>query len=175
MKEFFRYYQWDGTQDIGPLDPDEILAGLTDDLMNFGDLQHALRNMMQRGMRSPNGGRMDGLRDLLQQLRQQRRQALDQFDLGSVFEDIQNQLEEILDLERDTLDQRLDDAQATLLPPSSILSHQIGRFPHRREPQPPSARAQAVAGSPPERRSGDPSPRKWSPEIRVRHECHANC
>ena len=107
----YRYTEWDGTQEIPPLDPDEILEGLTDDLMNFGDLQHALRNLMQRGMRTPGGNRMDGVRDLLQQLRQQRRQALDQFDLGSVFEDIQNQLEEILDLERDTLDQRLDEPQ----------------------------------------------------------------
>ena len=46
--------------------------------MNFGDLQHALRNLLQRGMRNPMGQRMQGLRDLLQQLRQQRRQTLDQ-------------------------------------------------------------------------------------------------
>ncbi len=105
----YRYTEWDGTQEIPPLDADEVLDGLTDDLMNFGDLQHALRNLMQRGLRSPAGSRMQGLRDLLQQLRQQRRQALDQFDLGSVFEDIQNQLEEILDLERDTLDERMPD------------------------------------------------------------------
>ena len=106
----YRYSEWDGTQEVPPLDPDEVLEGLTDDLMNFGDLQHALRNLMQRGMRTPNGNRMQGLRDLLQQLRQQRRQQLDRFDLGSIFEDIQNQLEEILDIERDTLDQRLDEA-----------------------------------------------------------------
>ena len=73
----WRYYEWDGTQDIPPLDPDDILAGITDDLMNFGDLQHALRNLMQRGMRNPQGDRMQGLRDLLQQLRQQRRQRLE--------------------------------------------------------------------------------------------------
>ena len=71
----YRYSRWDGTQDVPELDPDEVLAGLTDDLMNFGDLQHALRNLMQRGMRSPDGMRTQGLRDLLQQLRQQRRQA----------------------------------------------------------------------------------------------------
>ena len=74
----YRYTEWDGTQEIPPLDADEVLDGLTDDLMNFGDLQHALRNLMQRGMRTPGANRMDGLRDLLQQLRQQRRQALDQ-------------------------------------------------------------------------------------------------
>ncbi len=107
----YRYSQWDGTQDIPPLDPDDILAGLTDDLMNFGDLQHALRNLLQRGMRNPLGQRMQGLRDLLQQLRQKRRQTLDRYDLSSVFEDIQKRLEEILGLENETLDRKLDDAQ----------------------------------------------------------------
>ena len=106
----FRYSEWDGTQEIPPLDPDDILAGLTDDLLNFGDLQHALRNLLQRGMRNPFGQRMQGMRDLLQQLRQQRRQTLDRYNLSSVFEDIEKRLEEIMNLERDTLDRRLDEA-----------------------------------------------------------------
>ncbi|MCH8814593.1 MAG: VWA domain-containing protein [Chloroflexi bacterium] len=106
----FRYSEWDGSQDIGPLDPDDVLAGITDDLMNFGDLEHALRNLLQRGMRNPLGMRMEGLRDLLQQLRQQRRQKLDQFNLGSVFEDIQKRLDEVLSLERETVDRRLSEA-----------------------------------------------------------------
>src|SRR5207248_8078831 len=106
----FRYSEWDGTQEIPPLDPDDVLAALTDDLMNFGDLQHALRNLLQRGMRDPMGQRMQGLRDLLQQLRQQRRSTLDRFNLSSVFDDIQKKLEEILEKERGTLDERLKDA-----------------------------------------------------------------
>lgn len=106
----YRYSEWDGTQDIPGLDAGEVLEALSDDLMNFGDLQHALRNLMQRGMRTPQGGRMQGLRDLLQQLRQQRRQKLDQFDLGGVMEDIRKQLDEILDLERGTIDDRLEQA-----------------------------------------------------------------
>jgi uncharacterized protein with von Willebrand factor type A (vWA) domain len=110
----FRYSEWDGTQDFGPLDPDDILAGITDDLMNFGDLQHALRNLLQRGMRNPLGQRMEGLRDLLQQLRQQRRQKLDQYDLGSIFEDIQKRLEEVLSLEQETVDRRLAEANSQL-------------------------------------------------------------
>ena len=109
MPTRFRYSQWDGTQDIPTLDADEILQSLSDDLLSFGDLQQALRNMMQRGVRTPDGDRTDGLRDLLQQLRQQRRQQLERFDLSSVFDDIQRQLDEILDLERDTLDNRLDE------------------------------------------------------------------
>src|SRR5947209_17124206 len=110
MTHRFRYSEWDGTQDIPPLDPDDILAGLTDDLLNFGDLQHALRNLLQRGMKNPLGQRLQGLRDLLQQLRQQRRQLLDRYDLSSVFEDIEKRLEEIMALEKDTLNRRLDEA-----------------------------------------------------------------
>ncbi len=106
----YRYSEWDGTQEIPPLDPDDVLNALTDDLMNFGDLQHALRNLMQRGMRDQQGDRTQGLRDLLQQLRQQRRQNLDKFNLSSAFEDIQNRLEELLDKERSTLEQRLSES-----------------------------------------------------------------
>jgi uncharacterized protein with von Willebrand factor type A (vWA) domain len=114
MTHRYRYSEWDGTQDIPSLDPDDILAGLTDDLMNFGDLQHALRNLLQRGMRNPLGQRMHGLRDLLQQLRQRRRQMLDRYDLSSAFEDIKKRLDEILSLERGTLDSRLEEAESRL-------------------------------------------------------------
>src|SRR5688572_32785359 len=110
MTTTYRYSMWDGTQEVPPIEADEILDNLTDDLLNFGDLQHALRNLLQRGMRNPLGQRMQGMRDLLQQLRQQRRQTLDRYDLSSVFEDIEKRLEEIMNLERDTLDRRLDEA-----------------------------------------------------------------
>ncbi|MBM4409864.1 MAG: VWA domain-containing protein [Chloroflexi bacterium] len=103
----YRYSEWDGTQSIPGLDADKVIEALSDDIMNFGDLQHALRNLMQRGMRNQQGDRMQGLRDLLQELRQQRRERLDQFDLGGVMEDIKRQLEEILQMERDTLQDRL--------------------------------------------------------------------
>ncbi len=110
MPSRYRYSLWDGTQEVADLDPDEVLDNLSDDLMNFGDLQHALRNLLQRGMRNPNGDRTQGLRDLLQQLRQQRRQQLDRFDLGSIFDQLREQLDEILDMERGTIDQRLEEA-----------------------------------------------------------------
>jgi uncharacterized protein with von Willebrand factor type A (vWA) domain len=106
----YRYSMWDGTQEVPALEANDILDNLTDDLMNFGDLQHALRNLLQRGMRNPMGDRMQGLRDLLQQLRQQRRQQLDKFDLSSVFDDLKRQLEEIVNMEQNTLDRRLDEA-----------------------------------------------------------------
>ena len=106
----YRYSEWDGAQEIPPLNPDDVLNALTDDLMNFGDLQHALRNLMQRGMRDQMGDRTQGLRDLLQQLRQQRRQTLDRFNLSSAFDDIQKRLDDLLERERSTLQERLDEA-----------------------------------------------------------------
>ncbi len=130
----FRYSEWDGSQEIGPLDPDDILAGLTDDLMNFGDLQHALRNLLQRGMRNPMGQRMQGLRDLLQQLRQQRRQQLDRYDLSSVFEDIQKRLEEILGLENDTLDRRMEEANQRLAGENPLKAFEDALQPGLQEP-----------------------------------------
>lgn len=105
----YRYSMWDGTQEVPEVGADDILDNLTDDLMNFGDLQHALRNLMQRGIRNPQGQRMQGLRDLLQQLRQQRRQQLDRFNLNSIFDDIKQKLEEIVEMERNTIDRRLQE------------------------------------------------------------------
>ena len=106
----YRYSEWDGSQDVPPLDPDDVLASITDDLLNFGDLQHALRSLLQRGMRDPLGQRLQGLRQLLQQLRQQRRQMLDHYNLVSAFDDIQKRLQEIVPLEKETVERRLDEA-----------------------------------------------------------------
>ncbi|MEE8370266.1 MAG: VWA domain-containing protein, partial [Dehalococcoidia bacterium] len=114
MTNRYRYYEWDGTQDIPPLEPDDLLAGLTDDLMNFGDLDHALRNLLQRGFRDPAGQRREGLRDLLQQIRQKRRETLERYNLSSAFEDIQKRLQEVLSMERETLDRRQHEADQTL-------------------------------------------------------------
>jgi len=106
----YRYSQWDGSQDVPPLDADDVLATITDDLLDFGDLQHALRNLLQRGMHDPLGQRLQGLRQLLQHLRQQRRQMLDHYNLTSAFDDIQKRLQEIVRLEKETIERRLDQA-----------------------------------------------------------------
>jgi len=159
----YRYSEWDGTQEIPSLDPDDILNALTDDLMNFGDLEHAMRNLLQRGMRNPMGGRMQGLRDLLQQLRQQRRQTLDRFNLSSAFEDIQKRLEEILGKERGTLDQRLSEALGGQQPsdgappdegqPGGDQEGQQGQQPSGQ--QQPGQRGQGQRGMQGQRQSGE--------------------
>ena len=102
-----RYSEWDGSQKT-ELDADQILTALSEDLMEFGDLQQAMRYLMQRGMETEDGSYIKGLRDLLRQLKDQRRQRLERFDMGSIMEDISKQLEEILTMERQTINEWVD-------------------------------------------------------------------
>jgi uncharacterized protein with von Willebrand factor type A (vWA) domain len=102
-----RYTQWDGTQSFAELSADEILGEIADDLMEYGDLRWAMRNLMSQGMRMPNGGYRQGLRDLMNQLRERKRERLQRFDLSSVMDNIREQLDEILAMERQRIDEWL--------------------------------------------------------------------
>ncbi len=106
-----RYSHWDGSQK-GDLNADDILSAISEDLMEFGDLQQAMRYLMQRGMTSSDGNYIKGLRDLLRQLKEQRRQRLDRFDMGSVMDDIKRQLDEILEMEKASIDEWIDPSGA---------------------------------------------------------------
>src|SRR6516162_4685186 len=88
MASRFTYSRWDGTQVGFELDADRILEEMTDDLLYHGDLNAALRRMLQSGFRDRNGERLQGLRDMLEKLRRKRKDALEQYDLGGVYDDI---------------------------------------------------------------------------------------
>lgn len=98
---------WDGTQQL-PLDPDRILEALADDLMEYGDLRWAMRNLMSKGMQMPQGGAMQGLRDMLKQLRDKKRARLEQYDLSSIFDAFRERLDEILAMERNRIEEWLN-------------------------------------------------------------------
>ena len=100
MARLSRYSRWDGTQAVPDLDADQLLSALSDDLLADGDLWNALRRLFQRGAQDPQGGRMPGLQDLLKRLKQERQQRLEQYDMGSVLDDIKKQLADILKTER---------------------------------------------------------------------------
>lgn len=105
-----RYSRWDGSQKL-PLDADAVLGQLADDLMEYGDLRWAMRNMLSRGMKIPQGGSMQGLRDMLKKLREQKKRQLERYDLSSIFEGFRERLEEILQMERDRIDEWLNKDQ----------------------------------------------------------------
>ncbi len=48
---------------------------------------------------------------MLEKLRQRRREQLDRYDLGGVYEEIAERLDEIVDQEREGIDRRLDEAR----------------------------------------------------------------
>ena len=108
----FRYGSWDGSQQA-PLSADEVLGAIAEDLMEYGDLKWAMRNLLSRGMTMPDGGYIQGLRDMLKQLREQKRERLQQFDLSSVMQDIEQKLAEILSMEQNTIDEWLDQDSET--------------------------------------------------------------
>jgi uncharacterized protein with von Willebrand factor type A (vWA) domain len=104
MARLSRYSRWDGTQAVPDLDADELLSAMSDDLLADGDLMNALRRLFQRGAREPQGGRMPGLQDLLKRLQQERNRRLEQYDLGSMLDDIKKKLAEIRDTERQAIE-----------------------------------------------------------------------
>ena len=108
----FRYGSWDGSQQT-PWSADDVLGAIAEDLMEYGDLKWAMRNLLSRGMTMPDGGYIQGLRDMLKQLRDQKRERLQQFDLSSVMKDIEQKLAEILAMEQNTIDEWLDQDSET--------------------------------------------------------------
>ena len=107
----FAYSRWDGTQVGFDLDADSLLEEMTDDLLYHGDLNAALRRMMQQGFTDREGRDIQGLREMLEKLREQRREQLDRYDLGGVYEEIAERLDQIVEQEREGIDRRLDDAR----------------------------------------------------------------
>ena len=100
----FSYSRWDGSQKGFDLTPDDILSQLTDDLLYHGDVNAALRRMMQSGFDDRNGERIQGLREILEKLRKERKERLENHDLGGVYDEIAQELQDVIDRERDALD-----------------------------------------------------------------------
>ncbi|HWC11364.1 MAG TPA: VWA domain-containing protein, partial [Acidimicrobiales bacterium] len=111
MARGFRYSRWDGTQAGFELDADDVLSELSDDLIYHGDLNAALRRLLQEGFRTPDGEQLAGLRELRERLRRRRREELASHDLGGVFEELARELREILAEERAAIDGAEREAQ----------------------------------------------------------------
>ena len=108
----YRYSQWDGTQQIFDIDASEVMDALSDDLLQQGDIMRALRELLRNGMQNRDGAQMPSLRQLAEQLKDRRRQQLQQSNLDSVVDDLKARLDSILRTERDGIRKRLDDAAA---------------------------------------------------------------
>jgi len=108
-----RYSKWDGSQTGFEMDADDLLAELTDDLLYHGDLNAALRRLLQQGFRDRNDERVSGLKDLLEKLKRRRRDDLERYDLGGVYEDVAERLRDVVDTERQGIESYQREAQAS--------------------------------------------------------------
>ena len=111
FKNRYGYSRWDGTQNIEGLEADDVLKALSDDYLENGNLQQALRRLMQNGIPQDNGRKTMGLRELMERMREQRNQQLNRYNMASgVMDDLREKLEEIKQLEREGIQERLENA-----------------------------------------------------------------
>ncbi|GAC1400517.1 MAG: hypothetical protein NVSMB49_12970 [Ktedonobacteraceae bacterium] len=116
-KNRYGYSRWDGTQRIEGIDADDILNALSDDYLENGNLQQAMRRLMQEGIQSQDGRKSMGLREMMERMRNARNEQLNRYNMASgVMDDLREKLEEIKQLERDGIQRRLDAQQGSQQP-----------------------------------------------------------
>ncbi|MGA1361481.1 MAG: VWA domain-containing protein [Ilumatobacteraceae bacterium] len=113
MAARFTYSRWDGTQKGFDLDAESVLGQLTDELLYHGDLNAALRQLMRDGLRDKDGNRIEGIRDMLERIRRRREEIQDSGDLGGVYSEVADELRDILDEERHTIQKDLQQAESS--------------------------------------------------------------
>ena len=126
MTTYYRYSRWDGSQQIFDMDEDDIMESLSDDIMAHGDVNRALRNLFQRGLRDEQGQRIEGLRDLMERLRKQRQQQLERYNLEGLMDDLKERLRDVINTEREGIDKRIQEAQEQLEQAGDLAEHLQG-------------------------------------------------
>jgi len=106
----YAYSRWDGSQAGFDLNAFDLFAELSDELIHHGDPNSALRNLLQQGF-DVDGNHIQGLRELLEQLAEERRQRLENNDLGGVYDEIAQELRELVSEERSALEALADEAR----------------------------------------------------------------
>ena len=108
-----RYSRWDGSQQGELPDSSELFSRLAEDVFHGWDFESALRRILSQGFKDSQGRRLRGLEDLLEQLREQRQETLERYNLDGLFKNIEERLDRILQKERQTLHERPKEAAGT--------------------------------------------------------------
>lgn len=105
-----RYSRWDARRQLPDLEAADLLDALTDDLLAEGDLESALRQLLERGWRSddPTQAPLPGIGELLERLARARRDVLDRHRLDDVLADVRQELAAIVDREQGAVRERLE-------------------------------------------------------------------
>jgi uncharacterized protein with von Willebrand factor type A (vWA) domain len=151
FQRFYRnrygYSRWDGSQRIEGLDADDILKALSDDYLENGNLQQAMKRLMQDGIRGEDGRRAMGLREMMQRLRNTRSEQLNRYNMASgVMDDLREKLEEIKRMEREGIQRRLDNQSKEGQQPAG--NQQQGGQQSQEGNQPQAGQQQGQQGQP---------------------------
>jgi uncharacterized protein with von Willebrand factor type A (vWA) domain len=107
------YRRWDGTQRTDADDIDELFGAMADELLYHGEPDAALRRLLGNGFRRPDGTEIQGLRELLQRLREARRQELERGGASDAHREVAEELDRIVERERAELDRLAEAADAS--------------------------------------------------------------
>jgi uncharacterized protein with von Willebrand factor type A (vWA) domain len=111
MARKLSYSRWDGTQVGFEVDADDVMAQINDDLLYHGDINAALRKLLQEGFKDKAGNDVSGMRELLEKLRKRREEALENNNLGGVYDEIAQALRDLVEEERAAIQDMLDQAK----------------------------------------------------------------
>ncbi|TAK07849.1 hypothetical protein EPO44_03430, partial [bacterium] len=98
----FRYSRWSGvsTESLGA---ESVFDQLNDYMNDTGDLQQAMRRLMQRGLKQEEK-QAAGLDDLLSQITREMRRLFERYQIQSAMDQVEQKLQSIVDQERRTLE-----------------------------------------------------------------------
>ena len=137
----WRYSRFDGTQDPSLIDVDDVMAGLTNDLLYHGDLASALRKMLQEGFETRDGQRVEGMREMMERIRQRREALAEQ--QNELANRIAEGLRDVLETERQALDDSVRNAAEDGDPSKTAAARQSAAEHHAElEMLPPSLTGQ---------------------------------
>ncbi|GAC1332490.1 MAG: VWA domain-containing protein [Candidatus Dormibacteria bacterium] len=103
-----RYDGWDGSQEPLPVDAETVMNRISEDVFAGSDFEFAMRRILSSGWRSPGEERLQGIEELVEQVRRRRLEHLNRFNLEGVFDDITERLDRILSQERRGIRERLE-------------------------------------------------------------------
>ncbi len=110
MARRFVYSRWDGSQRGFYVDADVLMEQITDEVIHHGDVEAALRRIMERGLQTPDGRQMPGLSELRDRIRDRREEIAESGELDGSLAEAARELADILDEERHAIENARDDA-----------------------------------------------------------------
>ncbi len=98
-----RYRRWDGTQRLDPIQADELLGAMSDELLSGVDVEEAMARLARSGI----AGRFEGIEDLIERMRAAKQRRMERHGLRNIFDDLKRKLDEVKRLEREALERRM--------------------------------------------------------------------